>query len=29
MALPGSFSFDYTLAGCEVKGDSAAPALKN
>lgn len=29
MALPGSFSFDYTLGGCEVKGDSAAPALKN
>ncbi len=24
MSLPGSFSFDYTLNGCEVKGDSAA-----
>ncbi|HEY6377014.1 MAG TPA: hypothetical protein VIX90_15955 [Edaphobacter sp.] len=29
MALPGSFSFDYTLKGCEVKGDSdAAPTAK-
>jgi len=29
VALPGAFSFDYTLGGCEVKGDSAAPAPKN
>jgi hypothetical protein len=29
MALPGSFSFDYTLGGCEVKGDSAASTPKN
>ena len=29
IALPGSFSFDYTLGGCEVKGDSAASAPKN
>ena len=29
MSLPGSFSFDYTLSGCEVKGDSdAAPTAK-
>jgi hypothetical protein len=28
MALEGSFSFDYTLTGCEVKGDSAAPVAK-
>jgi hypothetical protein len=25
MSLPGSFSFDYTLTGCEVKADAAAP----
>ena len=29
MALPGSFSFEYTLGGCEVKGDSATPTSKN
>jgi hypothetical protein len=30
MALPGSYSFDYTLNGCEAKGGSAvAPTLKN
>jgi len=29
MALPGSFSFDYTLSGCEVGGDGAASTLKN
>jgi hypothetical protein len=23
MALPGSFSFEYTLSGCEVKGESS------
>jgi hypothetical protein len=28
MALAGSFSFDYTLTGCEVKGDSAVPVAK-
>ena len=28
LALPGSFSFDYTLSGCEVKGESSA-ILKN
>jgi hypothetical protein len=29
MALPGSFSFEHTLGGCEVKGDSAVPTPKN
>ena len=29
MALPGSFSFEYTLGGCEVKGDSATPTPKH
>jgi hypothetical protein len=29
MSLPGSFSFDYTLTGCEVKGGTApTPAAK-
>jgi hypothetical protein len=29
MGLPGSYSFDYTLGGCEVKGDNAtAPTAK-
>jgi hypothetical protein len=29
VGLPGSVSFDYTLSGCEVKGDRGTPALKN
>ena len=28
MALPGSVSFDYTLGGCEVKGDGATSTPK-
>jgi hypothetical protein len=28
MSLPGSFGFDYTLGGCEIKGDSASPMPK-
>jgi hypothetical protein len=29
MALPGSFSFEYTLGSCEVKGDSDTTTPKN